>query len=252
LKLADPDRDIATAELIWMHALAIGYAPLYLKENADGVRQDWPRIPLPNSKKLLLASADLGTQIAGLLDTENNARGVTSGTIRPEMKSIAIVSRVGGGRLNPDAGDLALTVGWGHEGKDGVTMPGKGKLVQRGYTKDEEQLIAQGAKTLHLTQKQAYTRLGETTYDVFLNDRAYWKNVPANVWEYTIGGYQVIKKWLSYREQELLDRPLTNDEAREVMNMARRIAALLLLEPKLDENYQAIKNATYGWPTNES
>ena len=28
--------------------------------------------------------------------------------------------------------------------------------------------------------------------------------MPANVWEYYIGGYQVIKKWLSYREQELL------------------------------------------------
>ena len=24
--------------------------------------------------------------------------------------------------------------------------------------------------------------------------------VPAAVWEYTIGGYQVLKKWLSYRE----------------------------------------------------
>jgi hypothetical protein len=252
LKLPDPDRDNSSAELIWMHALAIGYAPLYLKENADGVRQDWPRIPLPNSKKLLLASADLGKQIASLLDTENNVSGVTSGAIRPEMKSIAIVSRVGGGRLNPDSGDLTLTVGWGHEGKEGVTMPGKGKLVQRGYTKDEEQLIAQGAKALHLTQKEAYTRLGETTYDVFLNDRAYWKNIPANVWDYTIGGYQVIKKWLSYREQELLSRSLTNEEAREVMSMARRIAAIILLEPTLNENYLAVKDTTYAWPPTES
>jgi hypothetical protein len=36
--------------------------------------------------------------------------------------------------------------------------------------------------------------LGATTCDVFLNDRAYWRNVPINVWEYTIGGYQVMKK----------------------------------------------------------
>jgi hypothetical protein len=34
------------------------------------------------------------------------------------------------------------------------------------------------------------------------------------VWDYTIGGYQVIKKWLSYREHKLLVRPLTTDEAR--------------------------------------
>jgi hypothetical protein len=93
-----------------------------------------------------------------------------------------------------------------------------------------------------------FALLGETTYDVYLNDVAYWKGIPARVWDYTIGGYQVIKKWLSYRELELLDRPLTPEEAREVMNMARRIAAIVLLEPALDVNYQAVKDATYSWP----
>jgi hypothetical protein len=83
---------------------------------------------------------------------------------------------------------------------------------------------------------------------VYLNDVAYWRNIPANVWDYRIGGYQVIKKWLSYREQELLGRPLKSDEAREVVNMARRIAAIILLQPQLDANYLAIKNATYAWP----
>jgi len=40
-------------------------------------------------------------------------------------------------------------------------------------------------------------------YDVYLNGSAYWKNVPLEVWEYRIGGYQVLKKWLSYREEKL-------------------------------------------------
>ncbi len=40
--------------------------------------------------------------------------------------------------------------------------------------------------------------------------------------EYTLGGYQVIKKWLSYREKELPGRSLTADEARYVANVARR------------------------------
>ncbi len=44
-------------------------------------------------------------------------------------------------------------------------------------------------------------------------------------------------------------RPLTADEAREVMNIARRIASILLLESSLDANYQAIKNPTYPWPS---
>jgi hypothetical protein len=60
---------------------------------------------------------------------------------------------------------------------------------------------------------------------------------------YTIGGFQVIKKWLSYREFGLLERPLTPDEAREVTHTARRIAALVLLQPELDKNYVAVKGA---------
>jgi len=64
----------------------------------------------------------------------------------------------------------------------------------------------------------------------------------------TIGGYQVIKKWLSYREHALLGRALTTDEAREVTHMARRIAAIVLLYPALDANYLAVKQETAAWP----
>ncbi len=30
--------------------------------------------------------------------------------------------------------------------------------------------------------------------------------------------------------------------------IARRIAAIILLQPKLDENYNQVKSATYDWP----
>ncbi len=42
-----------------------------------------------------------------------------------------------------------------------------------------------------------------------------------------IGGYQVIKKWLSYREKPLLGRGRTSEEVRYVMKMARHLAALV-------------------------
>jgi len=86
--------------------------------------------------------------------------------------------------------------------------------------------------------------LGAATHDIFLNEAACWRNVPEKVWDYTIGGYQVIKKWLSYREHELLGRALTPDEAREVTHTARRLAALILLQPALDQNYEAVKLAS--------
>jgi hypothetical protein len=61
--------------------------------------------------------------------------------------------------------------------------------------------------------------------------------------EYTLGGYQVLKKWLSYREKALLGRDLSMDEVHEVMNVVRHIAAILLLSPALNANYAAVSNA---------
>lgn len=76
--------------------------------------------------------------------------------------------------------------------------------------------------------------------DVYLNASTYWKGIPIAVWEYTLGGYQVLKKWLSYRETAVLGRPLKAEEAREFMHIARRIAALLALNEALDTNYRAV------------
>ena len=232
--LDDPDSDREIAELIWLHALAIGYSPAYLAEHADGIRQDWPRIPLPATRDILEASARLGRDVAALLDTETPVPGVTSGAIRAELQPVAVISRKGGGALQP--GEFKLTAGWGHAGKAAATMPGKGKIEPRAANVDE--------LDPHLTGTQASSK----TFDVFLNATAYWKNVPVPVWEFTIGGYQVMKKWLSYREFDLLGRALSLDEIKEVSAMARRLAALVLLQPALDDNYRAVAAATYPWP----
>ena len=141
-----------------------------------------------------------------------------------------------------------MTVGWGHGGKDNITMPGKGKVITRDYTPEELTAIREGAAALGLTPEQALEHLGETTCDIYLNEVAYWRNIPAKVWGYYIGGYQVIKKWLSYRERDLLGRPLTMEEVREVTNMARRLAAIVLMQPALNANYLAVKNSCYPWP----
>ena len=120
-------------------------------------------------------------------------------------------------------------------------MPGKGKYAARAYTPGERKAIESGLRALGVMPAQAFAQLGEGTFDIYLNGAAYWRNVPARVWEYTLGGYQVLKKWLSYREKALLGRDLTLEEIAHVTNMARRIAAILLMEGKLDENYKGVK-----------
>ena len=220
----------ANHEALFFHIVATLHSPVYRAENQGALKQDWPRIPLPASKPVLVASAALGREVAALLDPEGALPNVAKG-----MKSVGLINAAEG-TLDPDAGDLELTAGWGHAGKGGVTMPAKGKITVREMTPGERGAMPEGAIAI----------LGEQTCDVWLNERAYWRNIPLRVWEYSLAGYQVIKKWLSYREKGLLDRSLTVEEARYVTEMARRIAAILLLYPALDANYRVAKQATSG------
>ena len=109
------------AALIWLHSLATGFAPSYLEENADGIRQDWPRIPLPNSKNALQSSAALGGKIAALIDIDEPVKGITTGNMRAEIKVLATLTRSGGGSLHER--ELSVSAGWGHAGNGGIVPP---------------------------------------------------------------------------------------------------------------------------------
>ena len=50
-----------------------------------------------------------------------------------------------------------------------------------------------------------------------------------------------------FANQGIYGRGLTKEEARHVTDISRRIAALLLMGPALDSNYDAVKGGTYGW-----
>ncbi len=234
------------APSLFYHVVTMLDAPAYRSENAGALRQDWPRVPLPASGEVLAASAVLGRQLAGLFDVQTDVPGVTDAPWRPEMRTIGVIKRIDGKPINSEL-DLRITAGWGFAGQGGVTMAGKGRAVVRSYTGAEVEALRSGAAVLGLTLEQACALLGSDTYDVWLNDVAYWRNIPAKVWEYTVGGYQVLKKWLSYREYRLLGRSLKaeEDEPREVGNIARRIAAILLLGPALDAQYMATMAAPY-------
>lgn len=248
LKFKNAD-EMRTARIIWMHALAIGYSPAYLRENADGIRSDWPRIPLPAERATLETSAALGERVAALLDAEAKVPAVTWGKIAPVIKTIGLIAKADGGQLDPSASDLAITARWGSfQPKAGAVMPGEGKTQERQYDNSEARALDMEAKARGISPKDMRLLLGQKTYDVYLNNAAYWRNIPSNVWEYYIGGYQVIKKWLSYREHSILGRAIKPEEAREVTNMAQRIAALILMQTDLDANYEAVKGGTWAWP----
>jgi hypothetical protein len=244
--IPDPDADEESACLVGHHALAVGYAPEYLLENEGGLRQDWPRIPLPNNKITIRKSALLGQKIAALLNIETPVPGVTTGSIRPELKSVAILTRINAEDLNPEL-DLVMTTAWADNRRNGAARI-EGQLVERDYTPPERAAIEKGAAALGMTLDQLDDYFGATTCDIYLNESVYWANIPRRAWEYRIGGYPVIQHWLSYRDRQSLGRALTSKEAQELSGIARRLTALVLMEAALDANYQAVKQASYTWP----
>ena len=217
-----------SASDLFHHVLAVLHDPRYRRANAGALRMEWPRIPLPGwpdgasdqAAATVLASASRGRELARLLDPDTPVAGVTEGVLRPEIANIAVPSTAAGRNMAGD--DFAVTAGWGRKGAGDAVMPGPGRHHERGYAANE-------------TPPPTATPLGETTFDIHLNDHAYWRNVPANVWNYKLGGYQVLKKWLSYRERAVLGRPLHAEEVQYFADAARRIAAILLLTTGTDE-----------------
>ena len=110
--------------------------------------------------------------------------------------------------------DLKVEATWGFFGAKNAVMCGKGKTMPSAAD-------PQGA------------------LDVYINDRVYWANVPLDVWTMTIGGYPVVKKWLSYREFRVLGRPLLHEEMTYITEVIRRLKALLLMGDALDANFRA-------------
>ena len=213
----------ADVEDLFHHVLAVLHNPAYREANAGALRMEWPRIPLPGwpdgkaegAADTLAHSAARGRELAQLLDPETSVPGVTEGALRPEIAAIAVPTTSDGRNMTGD--DFAITAGWGHFGSGQAVMPGKGRAIARDYSRDERTALSDTLPTL-----------GATTFDISLNDRAYWRNIPAAIWDYKLGGYQVLKKWLSYREHKVLGRALSPEEVQYFADTARRIGGILL------------------------
>ena len=211
-------------EDLFYHVLAVLHDPTYREANAGALRMGWPRIPLPGwpegeppgATVELAASAERGRELAQLLDSDTPVPGVTTGALRPEVALIAVPATAGGHNMSGE--DFSVTAGWGHLGAGDAVMPGQGRVEERPYTPTDLAVLGDSIGIL-----------GETTFDIYLNSHAYCRNVPAAVWSYKLGGYQVLKKWLSYRERKILGRALLPEEVQHFTDTARRIAGILML-----------------------
>ena len=174
-----------------------------------------PRIPLPGwpdgniagTAEELAASAERGRELALLLDSETSVPGVTTGGLRPELAAIGVPATAGG--RNMDGDDFSVAAGWGHFGSGDAVMPGPGP--GRGTA-------------VHRRGTRCPGRCGRNPGRHHLRHpperRSLLAQRPANVWNYKLGGYQVLKKWLSYREGKVLGRNLHPEEVQHFTDTA--------------------------------
>jgi hypothetical protein len=194
--------------------LALCHAPAYQAEHKESLAQDWAHIPIPKSLLVFEALTKVGEQLGFLLNPVSSSTGPLKQVLGELVKSIGAVQKEGGG--NVESGDLGVQYSF-----FGVAQGG---WRSRAPLPDEPTLA----------------EWGETTGDLYINDKVFFKNVPELVWRYELGGYPVIKKWLGYRDQGR--RPgmnLSLAEVNHLRGMIQRIAAVLKCHAQLNSLYES-------------
>ncbi|MDE2832938.1 MAG: N-6 DNA methylase [Bacteroidota bacterium] len=204
-----------TVEDLFGFIVATLYDKEYRSTYTRSLRLDWPRIPLPGwgesqdstqAGKELLAKADKGARLIRLLKSPGRIRGVTSWAT-PEFRPIALMKTENEKPVQGD--DFKVTAPWGKRNRRGFSVS-SGKTERFNY------------EGMHSDV------LGPYAYRIYINDNAYWDNIPERVWQFNMGGHEVLPKWLSARDFRFFNRPLTYHETDHFSHTARRIAAILL------------------------
>jgi predicted helicase len=77
----------------------------------------------------------------------------------------------------------------------------------------------------------------EKTQRVYINKTQYFEDVPPEIWDFRVGGYQVCQKWLKDRKE----RKLTYDELNHYQKIVIALNETIRLMNEIDE-------ITPGWP----
>ena len=101
---------------------------------------------------------------------------------------------------------------------EGDNVIAKSKKVGRNYVPDEER--------------------------VYINkEMQYFEGIPEEVWEYQIGGYQVLDKWLYDRRE----RRLSNDEIQHYCRVVTALHHTIELQKEIDEFYAGVEDDVVEW-----
>lgn len=184
------------AEKIFHYIYAVLHSPAYRQRYAAFLRTDFPRIPIPGSRKVFDALAKLGAELVAWHLLEH-----------------------------PDAAAIDAN----HSAPAGtVTWFGRDFALNKVAEKSRELADMQGTED----------KVGK----VFINATSGFANVHQSIWQHTIGGYQVLHKWLDDRRKA--GRSLSQDD---IIHWLRVYAALQATQKLMVQVDVAIE-VNGGWP----
>ena len=118
------------------------------------------------------------------------------------------------------------------------------KLAEKGEELVELHLLKSKklAKPIARCEGSGDLRVDKVTYDqnkarVHINPEKWFEGVPAEVWEYHIGGYQVAEKWVKDRK----GKGLSSEEVAHYTKVVTAIAGTINIQETLDELFKEVE-----------
>ena len=193
------------AEKIFHYLYAVLHSPAFRQRYAAFLRTDFPRIPIPGSLAVFNALAALGEQLVQWHLLEH-----------PGALAIGAGAHAGSPHPNP--------------------LPeGEGEMPKWFGTDFQLLKVAEKGKEL----AELLGGVGK----VYINATSGFENVHLPIWQHTIGGYQVLHKWLDDRRKA--KRSLSQDDITHWLRIYASLEATQKLMRQVDEAIEA----NGGWPS---
>jgi predicted helicase len=82
-------------------------------------------------------------------------------------------------------------------------------------------------------------KYAETEKRVYINENQYFSNIDKEIWEYQIGGYQVMSKWLKDRK----NRKLSMEDIQHYIKIARALQLTIEYQEIIDDLYPGVEES---------
>ena len=209
-----------TPEEIFYYVYGVLYSNIYREKYAEFLKIDFPCIPFTTGFELFLEFAEFGKRLVEL----HLLRSFVS-IAKAELRSKH------GAELDPP---LAKFQG------EGDKRVAKNKRAGRRYEPAESNFKKFRSKSptpKRWVGKTGFSERKGRQERVYINKEQYFENVPQEVWEYQIGGYQVLDKWLKDRKE----RVLSNEEIKHYCRVVTAFYKTIQIQEEIDARYPNVE-----------